>query len=107
MIQWITLLLLTVLMVACNNHKGTVLNPAQQKARFDSVVKLKIKEAMENEAQLQRDRMAIEMKEKIDSIEQKLSAQRAAQPILNTDTTTHSLESATTDSSTSTSTPKL
>lgn len=105
MIQWITLLLLTVLMFACNNHKGTVLNPAQQKARFDSAVKVKIKEAMENEAQLQRDRMAIEMKEKIDSIEQKLSSKRAAQPILNTDTTTHSPKSVIADSSIST--PKL
>lgn len=97
--------MLIVLTMACNNPKAPVLTATQQKARFDSIVQIEIKEAMENEAQLQRDRVVIEMKEKIDSIEQKLSAQRAAQSIHNTDTTTHSPEPTTADSSTST--PKL
>lgn len=86
--------------MACNNHKTGVLSPAQQKAQFDSVIKEKIKEAMENEAQLLRDRMTFEMKEKVDSIERELNHKKGTLPAISNIDSLSSSESKQTDSST-------
>jgi hypothetical protein len=56
------------LLWSCTDKKKVLLTPAQKQARLDSILSIQQQEIIEMEAELLRDRMSIEVKEKTDSI---------------------------------------
>lgn len=56
------------LLLSCTDKKSMILSPAQKQARVDSMFRVQQQEIVDMEAELLRDRMSIEVKEKTDSI---------------------------------------
>lgn len=80
MYNWMIILLLTL--SACANEKVSVLTPAQQMAKVDSIVKAQQKLIKEEEREFLRDRMSIEVKVKTDSILEATKPKAAALNVL-------------------------
>jgi hypothetical protein len=57
-----------ILLAACTEKKEPILSPAQQKARIDSIVTAEHQELIKLEQERLKDRMSIELREKVDSI---------------------------------------
>lgn len=79
MYKWMIILLLTL--SACANEKVSVLTPAQQMAKVDSIVKAQQKLIKEEESEYLRDRMSIEVKVKTDSILAATKSNAAPTPV--------------------------
>jgi hypothetical protein len=79
MYKWMIILLLTL--SACANEKVSVLTPAQQMAKVDSIVKAQQKILQEEEKEFLRDRMSIEVKVKTDSILEASKSNAAMAPL--------------------------